>query len=140
MEIKELLRMEEFNEAYRVMNQLRIDLSLKKYTELLEQMRKEGYRLFAVVEDGEIRALAGIIQMTTFYYGNHLYVYDLITDEDARSKGYGERLLSFVHELGRDLGCQRVVLSSGKQRIDAHRFYEEKMGYDRVSYVFTKNL
>jgi hypothetical protein len=37
-------------------------------------------------------------------------------------------------------GCERVSLASGFPRTDAHRFYEERMGYERVSFVFTKGL
>ncbi|TFB12835.1 GNAT family N-acetyltransferase, partial [Filobacillus milosensis] len=32
------------------------------------------------------------------------------------------------------------ALSSGLQRTDAHRFYEDRMDYDKVSYVFKSSL
>ena len=37
-------------------------------------------------------------------------------------------------------GCEVVGLSSGLRRVDAHRFYEERMGYDRAGFVFTKQV
>ncbi|MED0673986.1 GNAT family N-acetyltransferase [Aneurinibacillus aneurinilyticus] len=55
-------------------------------------------------------------------------------------KGYGEALLNYVHNWSKENGYDIVSLSSGLQRIDAHRFYENKMEYDKVSYVFLKRL
>jgi hypothetical protein len=48
--------------------------------------------------------------------------------------------LSFVQDLVKDEGYETVALSSGLQREKAHRFYEDKMGYDKVSFVFKKML
>jgi ribosomal protein S18 acetylase RimI-like enzyme len=138
--IEELTTADEFREAYAVMYELRTQLSLDEYLALLEPMRREGYRLIALREDGVMEALAGIIVLTNFYDGRHIYVYDLITRSESRSRGYGERLLTHVEELARSEGCARVTLSSGVQRIDAHRFYESRMGYTRASYVFRKAL
>jgi GNAT superfamily N-acetyltransferase len=123
------------------MNELRTHLiDISEYENILEEMRRGGYRMFAVVEDDEYVALAGIAIRTNFYYGRFLYVYDLITSEKVRSRGHGKLLLEHLEELARLDGCQTIALSSGVQRSDAHRFYEDKMGYDRVSYVFKKTL
>nr|WP_257962478.1 GNAT family N-acetyltransferase [Bacillus sp. UMB0893] len=69
-----------------------------------------------------------------------MYVYDLITDQASRSRGFGEKLLNYVEDLAKDAGCSMMTLTSGNQRIDAHRFYEEKMGFERVSHVFNKKF
>lgn len=36
----------------------------------------------------------------TLYYDSFVWVCDLVTGERIRLKGYGEKLLSFVHDLG----------------------------------------
>jgi len=138
--MQELTTDADFRDAYAVMRELRTGLSLEAYLALLEPMRREGYRLIALRDQGEIMALAGIILLTNFYDGRHIYVYDLVTRSDARSRGYGERLLTHVEDLARAEGCTHVTLSSGMQRVDAHRFYESRMGYTRASYVFRKAL
>lgn len=139
--IVELTSADEFRRAYPVMNELRTHLmTVEEYETQLAKMREDGYRLFAAVEDDEYVALAGIAIRTNFYYGRFLYVYDLITSESVRSKGHGKALLDHLEALARDRGCQTIALSSGVQRQDAHRFYEDRMGYDRVSYVFKKEL
>lgn len=139
--IQELTTGEEFRRAYPVMNELRTHLmTVDDYEQQLGAMRRDGYRLFAVVEDDRYVALAGVAIRTNFYYGRFLYVYDLITSDTERSKGHGKALLDHLEELARADGCQTIALSSGVQRADAHRFYEDKMGYERVSYVFKKEL
>lgn len=122
------------------MHELRVDIELEIYFELLEEMIPQGYQLWALSEHGAIKALAGIAFRTNLYYGRYVWVFDLVTTSEARSKGHGEALLRHVEDLAREKGCDTMALSSGLQRIDAHRFYEERMGYQKASYAFTKRL
>lgn len=141
VEIRELTTTEELRRAHPVMNELRTHLmDIDEFGSILEEMRRGGYRMFAAVDGDSYVALAGVALRTNFYYGKFLYVYDLITSERQRSKGHGKLLLDHLEDLARADGCQTIALSSGVQRADAHRFYEDKMGYERVSYVFKKTL
>lgn len=138
--IKELKEELQWKDAFPVIKQLRVNLSEDKYLQLVKSMNKEGYKMFALFEGNKIAAIAGIIQLTNLYYGNHIWIYDLITDENKRSKGYGEKLLSYIQEWGGGIGCEIVALSSALSRVDAHRFYESKMNFAKTSYVFKKKL
>lgn len=138
--IKELKNEHEWKAAFPVVKQLRTDLNEIEYIKLLNIMNNEGYRMFALFENEEISSVIGITQQTNLYDGKHIFVYDLITDKDKRSKGYGEKLLSYIEDIGRSNNYETITLTSGLQRIDAHRFYENKMGYSKWSYSFKKNL
>ncbi|MET3576732.1 GNAT family N-acetyltransferase [Bhargavaea ullalensis] len=141
LSIRELKTDKEILEAFPVMNQLRTHLDEETYLGLVtEAMQRDMYRLFALYDQGNLVAVTGFKPMITLYYGRFVWVCDLVTDETRRSTGYGEKLLSYVHDWAENNGYQSVALSSGLQRTDAHRFYEEKMGYDKVSYVFKKTL
>ncbi|MCR2821059.1 GNAT family N-acetyltransferase [Lederbergia panacisoli] len=124
------------------MKHLRAHLDEESYLRLiLEAREKEDYKLIAHFDlNGDIVAVVGFMPMITLYYGHYICVCDLVTDPNVRSKGYGRKLLSYVHEWAKAKGYEKVALSSGLQRVDAHRFYEEKMAYDKVSYVFLKNV
>jgi GNAT superfamily N-acetyltransferase len=139
-EIRQLSLEHEVREAFPVMNQLRTHLSEDLFYELFLNMQKEGYTLFANYHNEKIVALAGFSFLTNFYDGKHVYLYDLITDSEERSKGYGEELLAFLESFAVQNNCNCVVLSSNVNRIDAHRFYEEKMHYEKPSYVFKKRF
>lgn len=139
--IKELHTQEEIESAFPIMSQLRNHLTEKAYVELiLEAQIKEQYRLFALYEDGEITAVIGFMPMITLYYGRFIWVCDLVTDESQRSSGYGETLLTHVHKWAKDRKYDSVALSSGIDRKETHRFYEDKMDYNKVSYVFRKSM
>ncbi|WP_270180923.1 GNAT family N-acetyltransferase [Alkalihalobacillus sp. CinArs1] len=139
--IKEMKSVEEIREAFLVMSELRTNLDEESYLEYVDEARKKDmYHLYALYEEGEIVAVIGFTPMITLYYGRSVWVYDLVTRKEDRSKGYGKSLLSFVEKWAKDHGYSSIALSSGLQRHDAHRFYEEKMAYDKVSYVFKKEL
>ena len=141
MNIEELTTEQQFVDSYPVMHELRTDLELEQYLELLAEMLTKGdYRLFAVREDGSIVALAGVGFGTNLYYRRYLWVYDLVTTEKSRSSGHGKALLDYLEELARNAGCNTLALASGLQRGDAHRFYEGKVKMKRMSYTFVKGL
>jgi GNAT superfamily N-acetyltransferase len=140
MEIVELRSEIELREAFPVMRELRTHLDEARYLALLRVMMPRGYRLLAVRDSGRIVALAGIEVMTNLYNDRHVWVYDLVTTAGERSRGHGRRLLTHVEQLGRSEGCTMIALSSGLQRLDAHRFYERHMGFEPVSYSFNKRL
>lgn len=137
LKLKELQSPNEILEAYPIMNQLRTHLDEQTYLDLvLEAKEKDHYKIVALMDGEEIVAVTGFKPMITLYYGRFVWVCDLVTDKDNRSKGYGEKLLSFVHEWAKENHYESVALSSGLQRADAHCFYQNKMGYEKVSYVF----
>ena len=136
----EELKPEDFPQAFPLISQLRTDLSLAQYIEMAKEMQAAGYRVLCLFEDEKIVAYAGFAKQVNLYYGRYIWVYDLVTDKERRSKGYGKHLLSHIEALAKEEGVNCVALSSGIKREETHRFYENKMDYDIVSYVFKKNL
>ncbi len=110
--------------TWQVMRQLRPHLPLGDYVPMVRRMMEgEGYRLAALEDDGEVRAVAGYRYMTMLYCGRLLYVDDFVTDERVRSRGYGRRLLDWLKAEGRAGGCAELQLISRVTREQAHRFY-----------------
>lgn len=138
-EIRELKTEADIREAFHVMKELRSHLGEETYVELVkEAIDVERYHLYGLFQKGEMVAVTGFKPMTTLYYGRFVWVCDFVTKASHRSQGYGEELLNFVERWAEEHGMESVALSSGLQREKAHQFYEMKMGYDRVSYVFRK--
>ncbi|PLR95054.1 GNAT family N-acetyltransferase [Bacillus sp. T33-2] len=141
IKITELKSETELREAFPVMRQLRTHLNEQSYLELVkEATEKEGYKMAALYEQGKIVAVTGFMPMITLYHGSYIWVCDLVTVAGARSKGYGAALLTYVQNWAKDNGYTLVSLSSGLQRVDAHRFYEDKMHYEKTSFVYKKVL
>jgi len=129
----------ELKEAFPVVNQLRTKLTLNEFLETIEEMSKNGYKIACLFEDGKIVTYAGFARILTLY-GDHIWVYDLVTDEAKRSKGYGKLLLSYIEEIAKSNSLKCVALSSRIERQDAHRFYEGIMNYKKASYLYRKEL
>jgi GNAT superfamily N-acetyltransferase len=139
--IKILTNEKEWLDAFEVMKQLRPHLNKESYLDLVREAEaKEDYRIAALYHEDKIVAVTGFMPMITLYNGRSVWVCELVTDSNERSKGYGEELLRFVEEWSKENGYELVSLSSGVQRLDAHRFYEEKMSYDKVSFVYLKRF
>jgi len=138
--IEQLTSQQEWMEAYPVMAQLRSDLTVEKYLLLLKEMTRDGYILFALYENMQIVAVAGLSWRVNFYSERHIFVYDLVTDVKYRSRGYGEKLLQYLHQWGKENGAHYIALESGIQRTSAHRFYEDRLGYEKWCYSFRKAL
>ncbi|MFE7083516.1 GNAT family N-acetyltransferase [Priestia megaterium] len=138
--ILELTTQDQFLEAFPIVNQLRTDLTEQSYLELLKQMKQSGYKLFALYKERSIVTVAGISLQINFYNKKYVFVYDLITDTEHRSKGYGYKLLRYIDEWAKSNGAKYIALESGIQRIDAHKFYEEKLNYEKWCYSFRKPL
>lgn len=139
--IKQLVTTSEIAAAYPIMKQLRTHVNENDYMMLVQEaMDKDGYHLFALYDAGQIVAVTGFKPMITLYYGRFVWVCDLVTDEVKRSNGYGEQLLQFVEKWAKKHQYTSVALSSGLQRQQAHRFYEHRHDYEKVSFVFKKNI
>jgi GNAT superfamily N-acetyltransferase len=138
-EVREATTEEEVATTYPVMRQLRPHLDANAYAATVRGMRESGYRVAYAVEAGGVKAVAGFRVLKFLAHGRFLYVDDLVTDEAARSGGYGKLLLDWLEGEARERGCTQLQLDSGVWRAEAHRFYfRENMSIS--SFHFAKTL
>lgn len=130
----------ELRKTHRVMAQLRTHLDEDAYVaQVNRQVAGERYRVVALYQDGEVRAVGGFRLGTSLAWGDYVYVDDLVSDDQKRSHGHGAALLEWIGQYGKERGCTSLHLDSGVQRHAAHRFYlRERM--DIVFYHFRKAL
>ena len=125
--------------CYPVMAQLRPYLLDDEFLPRVRRQMANGYRLAYVEQESRPVAVAGFRQLENLAWGRFLYVDDLVTDENARSQGHGERLFDWLLAEADRLGCEQLHLDSGVQRFAAHRFYfRERM--DITSYHFARKV
>lgn len=106
-----------------VMLQLRPHLTVAAFCEQVWLQFGEGYRLAYLESESVVRAAAGFRIQHHLAFGRFLYVDDLVTREEDRSKGYGAALFEWLVARAIEEGCKQLHLDSGVQRFDAHRFY-----------------
>jgi GNAT superfamily N-acetyltransferase len=114
---------DEIEACHAVMAQLRPHVPAEGFVARVRGMEATGFRLASISEGGVVRAVAGYRYLDQLVRGKVLYIDDLVTDEAARSRGYGEALIAWIYELARKEGCTALELDSGVHRGGAHRFY-----------------
>ena len=122
--IKKVLSDGDIKMTFPVMSQLRTHLGEQEYVDRVK--RQQGtyrYELAALFDDGAVRCVAGYRISECLSWGKFLYVDDLVSDQNARSKNYGKRMMDWLLAEARNNGCQELHLDSGVQRHAAHRFY-----------------
>lgn len=136
---------EDIKRAFNVVKQLRThqteDIYLNTVKEMMEKQNYHMFGLYDPLNDWKLLSVIGFAPTLTLYYGNIVWVHDLVTDYDERGNRYGEHLLAFVEEeWAEKYGYDTVALTSGFEKKRAHHFYTDHMNYDKVSYLFKKNL
>ncbi|QOW22188.1 GNAT family N-acetyltransferase [Novilysobacter avium] len=123
--IRTVVTSDELRAAWPVVAQLRPELDEQRFvTQMQRQIADDGCRASVLYDDqGVPRAFAAWRVMEMLAVGQHVYVDDLITDADSRSRGYGKAMLDWLKGEAKRLGCVRLQLDSGTQRQDAHAFY-----------------
>ena len=124
MRIAEARTPEEIARCFPVMRQLRTHfVDEDTFVAQVERQRAGGYQMAFVEDEGTVRAVAGYRMSESLFAGRFCYVDDLVTDESARSSGYGGALFDWLVAEARAAGCKQLDLDSGVQRFAAHRFY-----------------
>jgi len=126
-------------DCYDVMAELRPHIARDQFLPLVRLMRADGYRLACIRAAGRVVAVAGYRFGTNLFCGRHLYVDDLVTAENERSRGHGRELLAWLRELAVKNDCEMFHLDSGVQRKRAHAFYLRE-GMELGSYHFSERL
>lgn len=122
--------------TFSTVSQLRPHLFKEDYIEKVKRLQdKYGYTLAAVIEDDEVKAVAGYRITESLAWGNYLYLDDLITNEASRRNGYAQMIWEWLINQAQINNCEQFHLDSGVQRHDAHRFYL-KGGLDISSHHF----
>lgn len=126
----------EFEACYPVLSQLRPHVPAEGFAALIRRLQEGGYRMAYVMDEEEVRGVAGFRYLDQLVHGKVIYVDDLVTAQGMRSRGYGEALLDWLYELAKSTGCNALELDSGTHRAEAHRFYfRERMTITSFHFV-----
>ena len=130
---------QEIADCFPVISELRPHLEATEFIALVRQMESEGYRLAYLRDSENVVAVAGYRISTNLFMGKNLYVDDLVTGSKFRSKGFGETLLTWLHQLAVSENCKVLHLDSGTQRHQAHKFYF-RQGMVATSFHFAMDV
>jgi ribosomal protein S18 acetylase RimI-like enzyme len=131
---------EDLRDCHPVITELRPHIeTVESFIAQVHRQREYGFQLAYIREVDRVVAVAGYRIDEALAWGKYLYIYDLVTAADCRSRGYGKKLLDWLADIARQHQCVQLHLDSGVQKFAAHRFYlRERMNI--TSHHFAKKL
>jgi len=120
---RELQTDQEIRDAFPLMSTLRDRVRRETFLAEIRRQQLQGYELIGAFEGDRLVALAGVRRSHTLSRGEHLFVDDLVTATDARSRGHASELLRWLAVRAASEGTPRLYLDS---RDTARGFYAKQ--------------
>jgi hypothetical protein len=114
---------EEIKYCYKMMHQIREDLSEKDFIDTISLQIKNGYKVAYVLEDKNVICVSGFTIGYKLAWGKHLYIDDFVTNKSVKSSDAAMALLDFIKIYAKQQNCTSIHLDSSVQRHEAHKFY-----------------
>lgn len=138
IEFRELTTTADLGGGYKVLRELRTNLSFERFLELHNAAaRADAYKLLGAFEAGPCIALMGYRVLFDFVHGKHVYVDDLVVTERCRSRGVGAALLREAETVAQRMNCDGLRLCTGIENEAGKRFYERE-GWELRSVAYKK--
>lgn len=108
----------------------------KKRNKIFEELlNRTDVKIFVAQENSQILGVADLFILPVMRRGyNQGHVEDLVVTEKSRGKGIGSALINAVIHYCRQNNVKVIMLTSGLELTNAHKFYEKNGG------VFTEKM
>ncbi|EHQ89964.1 GNAT family N-acetyltransferase [Desulfosporosinus youngiae] len=103
-------------------------LTLDEALKLWQRMKEYPYYKIFVAEDKKVLiGTCSLIMLDNLgHLGTKLAVAEsMIVSKRYRGRGVGKELMQFIMGLAKEEKCYKLMLSSNKKRVSAHKFYEQ---------------
>ena len=121
-------------ELYKQLNQDDNIINEITVKNIWENMKNQNIKYFVAKENNNIIASCYICIIPNLTRGGKSigFIENVITEIKYRKKGIGKKIMENAINYGKEQDCYKIILQSGKERTDAHKFYES-MGFDGES-------
>ena len=136
MEVQFLEKNSDYVLAMEVLLQLRPDYDLDSLSAQVEKQQLNGYEVVYVKSSEGVLAVAGFSVGEKLAWGKHIYIEDLVTNSQFRSRGVGSFLINWLKSYALEIGCEQIHLDSGVQHFPAHKLYLRE-GFNIASHHFS---
>lgn len=126
LKIREIT-LDDLDRVYELMNILyKGKLKYDRFKEIykLKLQDKNSYYIVAIENDNIVGVLTSELQEKLHRDKLQLFIEDLIVEESKRNNGIGSSLLENAINYAKNNNCEVVELTSYKDEIKAHKFYE----------------
>lgn len=138
--IKDLETKSAMVDAFLLINQMYKKMDYQAFEASLDEMiLHNNYKMTAGYIDNKMIAVSGYWISRMLYCGRYLQASNLVVDENFRGRGYGKKILNYLENKARNLGCNKMVLDSYTENKKSHSLYFNEDFYIR-GFHFMKDL
>jgi hypothetical protein len=138
--IKDLETKNMMMEAFPLIHQMYKKMDYKDFERALDEMiLNNNYKMVAGFHDEKMIAISGYWIARMLYCGRYLQASNLVVDENFRGNGVGKKILNYLENKARKLGCDKMVLYSYSENKKSHSLYFGEDFYIR-GFHFMKDL
>lgn len=130
---------EDLDAAFPIISQLRPHLNRMQFAELIQKMAHENYKLWAYIDRNKVLGLVSTRVYTDFVRGAHVYIDDLVTDQNSRSLGVGAAILKHAERLATNLKLPSLRLCCATENESGLKFYKRE-GWKERSLALVKKV
>ncbi len=125
----------------RLMGELGYPTTEEEMKARFEAIEKDAsYGTLVAERGGEVIGMGGVTLGRAFAFdGVHARLVALVVDSKYRGNGVGRALLGACEGWARNRSAQKIMLNSGKNRVQAHEFYRGS-GFEDTGLRFVKPL
>ena len=105
----------------------------------LDEMVKQGYQCAGIYHQEKLIGICGIWILTKYYIGKHIEPDNMVFLPEYRSQGLGKKLIEWIHQYGKSLGCVASELNCYLANERGQKFWQTE-GYDKIAFHFQKKL
>ena len=138
--IKDLETKNMMMEAFPLIHQMYKKMDYKAFEGALDEMiLNNNYKMVAGFHDEKMIAISGYWIARMLYCGRYLQASNLVVDKNFRGNGVGKKILNYLENKARKLGCDKIVLDSYSENKKSHSLYFGEDFYIR-GFHFMKDL
>ena len=138
--IKDLETKNMMMDAFPLIHQMYKKMDYKGFEGALDEMiLNNNYKIVAGFHDEKMIAISGYWIARMLYCGRYLQASNLVVDENFRGNGVGKKILNYLENKARKLGCDKMVLDSYSENKKSHSLYFGEDFYIR-GFHFMKDL
>jgi len=138
--IKDLETKNVMMDAFPLIHQMYKKMDYKGFESALDEMiLNNNYKMVAGFHDEKMIAISGYWIARMLYCGRYLQASNLVVDENFRGNGVGKKILNYLENKARKLGCDKMVLDSYSENKKSHSLYFREDFYIR-GFHFMKDL
>lgn len=123
-ELIEFDKKEEMLKTLPILNFLYPELTIERYSEMLEDMVPLGiYKQLVVRQNDKFVGVCGFWICTKVWSGKYLELDNFVVHKDFRSKGVGDLIVNYLREKAVAEDCYMIALDSYTDNFPAHKFF-----------------